>query len=69
MVFRREKGLCYNCDEKWNANHRCKRQVMLFIADEQLPLPETVELGPEGEQVAIVSEHTESPSDIGCFHT
>lgn len=42
---------------------------MLFIADEQLPLPETVELGPEGEQVAIVSEHTESPSDIGCFHT
>lgn len=35
MAFRREKGLCYNCDEKWNANHRCKGRVMLFIADEQ----------------------------------
>jgi len=34
MAFRREKGLCYNCDEKWNAGHRCKGKVILFIADE-----------------------------------
>lgn len=37
IAFRREKGLCYNCDEKWNTNHRCKGQVMLLIADEQSP--------------------------------
>lgn len=24
IAFRREKGLCYHCDEKWNANHHCK---------------------------------------------
>ena len=32
MAFRREKGLCYNCDDKWSPNHRCKGRILLFIA-------------------------------------
>uniref|UniRef100_A0A2N9G868 Reverse transcriptase domain-containing protein n=1 Tax=Fagus sylvatica TaxID=28930 RepID=A0A2N9G868_FAGSY len=24
MSERRKKGLCYNCDEKWSTNHKCK---------------------------------------------
>jgi len=33
IAFHKEKGLCYNCDEKWSATHRCKGRVLLFIAD------------------------------------
>lgn len=33
IALRREKGLCYNCDEKWSSSHRCKGRVLLFIAD------------------------------------
>lgn len=31
MMYRRKKGLCYNCDEKWSSSHRCKGRVLLFI--------------------------------------
>lgn len=37
MAFRREKGLCYNCDDKWSPNHRCKGRILLFIADDLPP--------------------------------
>jgi len=33
MALRREKGLCYNCDEKWNSSHRCHGCILLLIAD------------------------------------
>ena len=52
MVFLREKGLCYNCDEKWNASHHCKGRVLLFIVDNHVsktdyPSPElTTKLEP-----------------------
>lgn len=39
LQARREKGLCYNCDERWTAGHRCKRQFHLLVA-----IPETPEL-------------------------
>lgn len=32
MTYRREKGLCYNYDEKWNLSHRIKGRVLFFIA-------------------------------------
>ncbi|KHN07600.1 Retrovirus-related Pol polyprotein from transposon opus, partial [Glycine soja] len=37
MALRREKGLCYNCEEKWSSTHRCKGRVLLFIADNPSP--------------------------------
>ena len=40
MALRREKGLCYNCDEKWSSTRRCKGRVLLFIADNPSPIPD-----------------------------
>ncbi|KAK6140363.1 hypothetical protein DH2020_025894 [Rehmannia glutinosa] len=38
MVARREKGLCYNCDETFTFGHRCKNRVtyMIMTEDEEL---------------------------------
>ncbi|XP_043714700.1 uncharacterized protein LOC122663059 [Telopea speciosissima] len=37
MKARRDKGLCYNCDEKFVAGHRCKGKLfMLSLDDSQL---------------------------------
>lgn len=33
MALRREKGLCYNCDEKWNSSHKCHDHFLLLITD------------------------------------
>jgi hypothetical protein len=34
MAERREKGLCFNCDQKWSRQHRCGGRAFLMIADE-----------------------------------
>ena len=33
MQGRREKGLCYNCDEKFGPGHRCKTTPQVFLRD------------------------------------
>jgi hypothetical protein len=33
LQARREKGLCYNCEEKFVTGHRCKRLFHLLIVD------------------------------------
>ncbi|XP_073137569.1 uncharacterized protein [Henckelia pumila] len=35
MRERRKRGLCFNCDEKFNANHRCKNRVLILFGDEE----------------------------------
>lgn len=32
---KRERGLCYNCDDKWSPNHRCKGKYLLLFGDEE----------------------------------
>ena len=34
LVVRRDKGLCYHCDDKWIVGHRCRSRLHLLIADE-----------------------------------
>ena len=34
--YRREKGLCFKCGEKWNRQHKCPQQVPLHIIEELL---------------------------------
>jgi len=34
LVVRRDKGLCYHCDEKWILSHRCRPRLHLLIADD-----------------------------------
>lgn len=31
---RRDKGLCFNCDEKWGPNHRCKARFLFLLGDD-----------------------------------
>lgn len=33
MQERRQKNLCYNCDEKWSAQHRCKNHPHLLMVE------------------------------------
>lgn len=35
MAARREKGLCYNCDDKWGPNHKCKERYFVFVAEDE----------------------------------
>lgn len=33
MAARREKGLYYNCDDKWSNTHKCKGRLLLLVAE------------------------------------
>ena len=68
MAFRREKGLCYNCDEKWHAGHRCKGKVMLFIAEEQAPSPDSVDHETIADPGTTMLDDHEPPTDSDCSH-
>lgn len=35
MAARREKGLCYNCDDKFSPGHKCKGRFFLIIAENE----------------------------------
>lgn len=35
MQIRREKGLCYNCDEKFHVGHKCKAKQLLMIVPKE----------------------------------
>ncbi|XP_024024277.1 uncharacterized protein LOC112092413 [Morus notabilis] len=32
---KREKGICFSCDEKYHMNHKCKNRVLLMIGEEE----------------------------------
>lgn len=34
LVVRRDRGLCYHCDEQWTRGHRCNPRLHLLIADD-----------------------------------
>uniref|UniRef100_A0A2N9J8Y4 Reverse transcriptase n=1 Tax=Fagus sylvatica TaxID=28930 RepID=A0A2N9J8Y4_FAGSY len=44
MSERRKKGLCFNCDEKWNPDHKCaRRRIYEMVAvTEGSPAPNTM---------------------------
>ncbi|RVX18944.1 Retrovirus-related Pol polyprotein from transposon 297 [Vitis vinifera] len=33
---KREKGLCYNCDQKYSANHRCRSKFLLLLGTDDI---------------------------------
>ncbi|XP_061346531.1 uncharacterized protein LOC133292167 [Gastrolobium bilobum] len=35
MQKKRDMGICYTCDEKWNSRHRCKGKLFLMIGDSE----------------------------------
>ncbi|GJZ44771.1 ty3-gypsy retrotransposon protein [Tanacetum coccineum] len=58
MAARREKGLCYNCDEKFVTGHRCRPpQFLCMLVDTEdngsSAMPDLCEFSP-GEEIATV---------------
>ncbi|WVZ13294.1 hypothetical protein V8G54_017824 [Vigna mungo] len=39
MQNRRDRGLCYNCDEKYNPGHRCKSRFFFLVHDDEETIP------------------------------
>ncbi|MCI36907.1 hypothetical protein A2U01_0058131, partial [Trifolium medium] len=35
MQIRREKGLCYTCDEKWSFGHKCPNRGLMVLQVEE----------------------------------
>jgi hypothetical protein len=35
LVERREKGQCFNCDEQFSRNHRCKAKFLMFFTEDE----------------------------------
>ncbi|XP_061373231.1 uncharacterized protein LOC133315594 [Gastrolobium bilobum] len=35
MQKKRDMGICYTCDEKWNSRHRCKGKLFLMLGDSE----------------------------------
>jgi hypothetical protein len=46
MAERREKGQCFNCEERFSRNHRCKARFLLFVTEDEStePNPEYLQL-------------------------
>lgn len=42
MLACREKGLCYNCDEKFIFGHKCQGQFFLLVTDEDDPIEDCI---------------------------
>ncbi|MCH88512.1 hypothetical protein A2U01_0009401, partial [Trifolium medium] len=55
MQLRRDKGLCYFCDEKFSHTHRCpnRRLMMLQLSDEDV---ETIDPDPPEDVAEMVNE-------------
>ncbi|XXG54039.1 hypothetical protein AAC387_Pa03g2016 [Persea americana] len=53
---RRDKGLCFNCDEKFGPGHRCRR---LFLIEGRWPNKE--DKGPRWEDEAAIEHELQQP--------
>lgn len=61
LQHKREKGLCYRCDDKWSFGHRCRRKelsVLLSQEDED----EDEELSPRIQLQEEFNELTADPT-------
>nr|GMC58099.1 Transposon Ty3-I Gag-Pol polyprotein [Ipomoea batatas] len=62
---KRDKGLCFRCDQKYFPGHRCKERFLLLIGDED---DETV----EGDPVVVEDYHTDEEvisGDVSVLNT
>ena len=57
-AYRRARGLCDHCGEKWNRDHKCAQQVGLHVLDElyalfsEEPVEDPTQDGTEGPETA-----------------
>lgn len=49
--FRRARGLCFKCGERWGKEHVCPAQVQMHVVEELLAMFSTEEIMGEGEEM------------------
>ena len=59
MQARREKGLCYNCDEKFSRGHRCVQQNIYLL---DVDSPPASKIGEEVSDTMDAPVDTQEPS-------
>ena len=71
MQARREKGLCFNCDEKFALGHKCRLQqaFLIEVVEEYVDGCELISDDKEEERVAIPEISLHALSDISTLQT
>ncbi|CAM8940485.1 unnamed protein product [Rhodiola kirilowii] len=73
MAARREKGLCYNCDEKYGPGHRCKPRFQCFLIEEdgheeELLAPDHTQVAEQKEEANPTPADAPEPTPTISFH-
>uniref|UniRef100_A0A2N9FEI3 Reverse transcriptase n=1 Tax=Fagus sylvatica TaxID=28930 RepID=A0A2N9FEI3_FAGSY len=59
MSERRKKGLCYNCDERWSSDHRCKNRKLYLMEEVEDEEAELIEIEEEEVEAELEDEKAE----------
>nr|GMD76729.1 Transposon Ty3-G Gag-Pol polyprotein [Ipomoea batatas] len=60
MREKRAKGLCYNCDQKYTANHRCRSRVLMLLGTDDDDLVTTI-----GDNEGLINDHANETVILG----
>ena len=55
----RKKGMCYNCDERWSSNHRCKNRKSYLMEEMEDEKAELVEIEEEEDKAELKEKKAE----------
>jgi hypothetical protein len=59
MSERRKKGLCYNCDERWSLDHRCKNRKLYLMEEVEDEEAELIEIEEEEVEAKLEDKKAE----------
>jgi hypothetical protein len=51
---RRRKNLCYNCDERWEAGHRCKQKTLFLIEGDETTAEDADDVFEDAEPAEVL---------------
>ena len=68
IASRRERGLCFHCDEKFTRGHRCPSRFLLLLADEDPPDNPNIDnpdplMDPNRPETPIINPMTQDPTE------
>lgn len=54
---KREKGLCYNCDKKYSANHRCRNKYLVLLGtDDEVNAQKEAHIPPKPDDEGVTGD-------------
>ncbi|GJU55661.1 ty3-gypsy retrotransposon protein [Tanacetum coccineum] len=71
MQLRREKGLCFTCDDKFTWNHKCpdKQMLLLMTSTDEPDLSSSIEeSGAQTDVTCLPQETTEPHLSLNAYH-